>query len=192
MPKSHSNHPDATDNDASAMPDANEHPPELLTHPAYEELMRKLDEAEQKAQQHWDRILRMQAEMENANRRVERDVANAHKYALEKFSNELLPVVDSLELCVKSVPPGANEQAEAVIQGVELTLKILHGALEKAGIQQVDPLSQPFDPEHQQAISMQADDNVPPGTVLSVLQKGYTLNGRLLRPALVVVSKKQD
>jgi molecular chaperone GrpE len=191
MSKSQSNQtPDAADrNDATG---ADEHPTELLTHPAYEELMRKLDESEQKTNQHWERILRMQAEMENTNRRVERDIANAHKYALEKFANDLLPVVDSLELCLKSVPQGTNEQAQAVIQGVELTLKIFHGALEKAGVVQVNPEGQPFDSEHQQAISMQVDDTVPPGTVLYVLQKGYTLNGRLLRPALVVVSKKQD
>lgn len=189
MPKSQSNQPHDEVDEHKQSSSAS---PELLTHPAYEELMRKLDESEQKTNEHWERILRMQAEMDNASRRTERDVANAHKYALEKFANELLPVVDSLELCLKSVPEKMAPEARAVIEGVDLTLKLFYGALEKSGISQVNPVDQPFDPEHQQAISMQVDKTVPAGTVLSVLQKGYTLNGRLLRPALVVVSKQQD
>lgn len=162
---------------------------ELLTHPAYEEILKKLDEAELKANQHWERILRMQAENENASRRAERDIANAHKYALEKFAAELLPIVDSLELCITNAER-MGAKAEAIIEGVELTLKMFRGALEKFGVKVVNPLDQPFDPEFQQAISMQYDPNVSPGTVMSVLQKGYTLNGRLLRPALVVVASK--
>lgn len=169
-----------------------EHPPELLTHPAYEELMGKLTEAEQKSTAHWERILRMQAEMENATRRAERDVASAHKYALEKFVLELLPIIDSLELCIKNIPEANNEQTSAVLEGVNLTLKLFYGAMEKFGVAVVNPEGRPFDPEHQQAISMQFDAEVPQGTVLSVLQKGYTLNGRLLRPALVVVSKSEN
>ncbi len=163
----------------------------LLTHPSYEELLQKLDEAEQKANQYWERILRMQAENENVSRRTERDIANAHKYALEKFANELLPIVDSLELCVASLSPDTHDSAKSVIEGVNLTLKMFYTALEKYGIKQVNPLSEPFDPEHQQAISMQYDPAVKPGTVISVLQKGYTLNNRLLRPALVTVSKAE-
>lgn len=165
---------------------------ELLTHPPYEELLQKLDEAEQKTNQHWERILRMQAESENATRRAERDLSNAHKYALEKFATELLPIVDSLELCISSSAPTMAASSEAVIEGVNLTLKMFYTALEKFGVKQINPLSEPFDSEYQQAISLQYDPAVAPGTVISVLQKGYTLNNRLLRPALVVVSKNES
>src|SRR3990167_3235331 len=162
---------------------------ELLTHPEYEELMQKLNEADQKIAQHWERILRMQADSENVARRNERDVANAHKFALEKFVDQLLPIVDSLELSVANVPPQSAEAAKVTIEGVNLTLKLFYGAMEKFGIKQINTLAAPFDPEYQQAISMQVDENAKPGTVISVLQKGYTLNDRLIRPALVVVSK---
>jgi molecular chaperone GrpE len=159
--------------------------PEILDRPPYEALMKKLEEA----QQNWDRALRAQAEHENALRRMERDVANAHKYALEKFAAELLPIVDSLELCVSNA---TAETHEAFIEGVNLTLKMFYSALEKFGVKQVNPVGEPFDPEHQQAISMQYDPAVKPGIVLSVMQKGYTLNDRLLRPALVIVSKWEE
>ncbi|VVC76374.1 Protein GrpE [Aquicella siphonis] len=184
MPK---NMPD-NENETKASP---EKPTELLEHPSYEELLQKLDEAEQKANQYWERILRMQAENDNILRRAERDVANAHKYALEKFVTELLPIVDSLELCVTSVAPELQSASASVIEGVNLTLKMFYTAMDKFGIKQVNPVSEPFDPEHQQAISMQYDPSVSAGTVLSVLQKGYTLNNRLLRPALVIVSKAE-
>lgn len=164
---------------------------ELLTHPSYEEMLAKLDEADQKANQYWERILRMQAESENASRRAERDVANAHKYALEKFVNELLPIVDSLELCIANTSPELQASAGAVIEGVNLTLKMFYAVLEKFEVKQVNPVSEPFDPEHQQAISMQYDPAFKPGMVISVLQKGYTLNNRLIRPALVIVAKAE-
>lgn len=182
--------PDQASHDDSGF--GQEKPTELLTHPDYEELMQKLDEAEKKADQHWERILRMQAESENASRRAERDVSNAHKYALEKFVSELLPIVDSLELCITNVPEDMQKKAHSVIEGVQLTLKMFYTAMEKFGVVQVNPVSQPFNPEFEQAISVQANTSVPPGTVLSVLQKGYTLNNRLIRPALVVVSKKEE
>lgn len=164
----------------------------LLSHPSYEELMQKLTEAEQKADQHWERILRMQAESENMSRRAERDVANAHKYALEKFVGELLPIVDSLELSSTKIPEDMKAACQSVLDGVELTLKMFYTAMEKFGIQQVNPVGQPFNPEFEQAISAQYDPEVKPGIVLSVLQKGYTLNNRLIRPALVVVSKAEE
>lgn len=164
---------------------------ELLSHPSHQELLKQLDEAEQKANQYWERILRMQADAENAARRSERDVGNAHKYALEKFAGELLPIIDSLELCVTNADKDPKSAA-AIIEGVNLTLKMLYAALEKFGIKQINPVSEPFDPEFQQAISMQNDPKAKPGTVISVLQKGYTLNNRLLRPALVVIAKNED
>jgi molecular chaperone GrpE len=180
---------DMPEND-NEMNDENK-PTELLTHPPYEELLQKLDDAEQKANQYWERILRMQAENENASRRMERDISNAHKYALEKFATELLPIVDSLELCVSSASPDLDAVAKSVIEGANLTLKMFYSALEKHGVNQINPISEAFDPEHQQAISMQYDPSAKPGTVISVLQKGYGLNGRLLRPALVIVSKAE-
>lgn len=166
--------------------------PEMLTHPSYEELMQQLGEAEQKSNQYWERILRMQADNDNLMRRVERDVANAHKYALEKFVAELIPIIDSLELCVTTVPKDMQSVAESVVDGVKLTLKMFYTAMEKFGVKQVNPVGEAFDPEFQQAISMQHDPNVKPGMVISVLQKGYTLNNRLVRPALVVVSKAEE
>jgi molecular chaperone GrpE len=167
-------------------------PVELLTHPSYQEMLQKLDDADQKSNQYWERILRMQAEADNMQRRIERDVGNAHKYALEKFVAELIPIVDSLELCKTSVPVDMRKAAEAVIEGVDLTLKMFYAAMEKFGVKQVNPVSEPFNPELHQAISMQVDAAVKPGTVISVLQKGYTLNNRLIRPALVVVSKVEE
>lgn len=165
---------------------------ELLSHPSYQELMQNLSDVEQKANQYWERILRMQAESDNATRRAERDVANAHKYALDKFANELLPIIDSLELCISSTPEDLDDRATSIVEGVKLTLKMFYNAIEKFGIKQINPVSQPFNPEFEQAISVQVDKTVKSGTVLSVLQKGYTLNNRLIRPALVVVSKEED
>lgn len=167
-------------------------PTELLEHPSHQELIRKLNEVEQKANEYWERILRMDADSKNMQRRIERDVENAHKYGLEKFVGEMIPVVDSLELAQSSVPDGLDEKASAFVEGLTLTHKMLMMALDKFGVKQVNPVSQPFNPELEQAISMQFDPSVKPGTVLSVLQKGYTLNNRLLRPALVVVSKDQE
>lgn len=166
--------------------------PDLLAHPSYEELQQQLESCEQKVHEYWERILRMQADAENTARRQERDLSNAHKFALERFVNELLPIVDSLELSTKSVPENMLNAAESVIQGVELTLKMFYAAMEKFGIKQINPVSETFDPEFQQAISTQYDPDFKPGTVIAVLQKGYTLNNRLIRPALVVVAKSED
>lgn len=164
-------------------------PDQLLTELSHEELIQKLNEAEQKSNENWERILRMQAESENVTRRTERDVANAHKYALEKFVNDLLPIIDSMELCSTKVTGEMQKAAQPVIDGVDLTLKMFRTTLEKFGVQQVDPVGEVFNPETQQAISMLEDPKAKPGTVISVLQKGYTLNNRLVRPALVVVAK---
>lgn len=169
-----------------------EQSPEMLTHPSYEELMQQLDGAEKKVGEHWDRILRMQAEADNQKRRAERDVENAYKYSIEKIVNELLPVVDSLELCLTSVPADMQKAAASVIEGVNMTLKLFYAALEKSGVKQVNPLNEPFNPDCQQAIAAEATDAVAPGVVISVLQKGYLLNERAIRPALVVVSKAKE
>lgn len=157
----------------------------LLEHPSYIELQNKLTETEEKANQYWERMLRMQAENDNMHRRAQRDIEGAHKYALEKFVLELLPVIDSLERSV-TLP---EDQQHSVLEGVNLTLKMLYAALDKFGIQQIDPVSEAFNPDQHQAVSTQVDPTVTPNTVLSVLQKGYLLNNRLIRPALVIVSK---
>lgn len=165
---------------------------EMLEHPSYEELLQKLNEAEQKADQHWERVLRMQADAKNAEQRAKRELDNAYKYALDKFVNGLLPVVDSLELCLTSVPADMQKAAASVIEGVQMTLKMFLAELEKAGVQQVNPVNEPFNPETQQAISMVPSTELAPGTVVSVLQKGYTLNQRMVRPAMVVVAKAPE
>lgn len=168
--------------------DSNEQDAGLLEHPSYEELQQQLTAAEEKATQSFERMLRLQADMENMQRRVERDISNAHKYALEKFVLELLPIVDGLERAV-----AAHSEDESgsgtLLDGVNLTLKMLYAAFEKFGIKQVNPEAEAFNPELHQAVSTQPDTTVAPGTVLSVLQKGYLLNNRLIRPALVVVAK---
>jgi molecular chaperone GrpE len=130
----------------------------------------------------------MQAEMDNIQRRVKEDISKAHKFALEKFILELLPTIDGLE---RAVMTHANEAAEVggLLDGVNLTLKMLYSSLEKFAVSQVDPLGQVFNPELHQAISTQADPTAKSNTVLNVLQKGYLLNNRLLRPALVIVAK---
>lgn len=158
-----------------------------LDQPSYKELQKSLAESETKATQYWERLLRMQAETDNAARRAERDIANAHKYALEKFVLELLPVIDSME---RSLQISADDvSAKAVLEGIELTLKMFYTTLQKFGVEQVSPENEAFNPEQHQAVSVLADPKVKPNTVISVLQKGYLLNNRLIRPALVIVSK---
>jgi len=156
-----------------------------------DELGQLLHQAETKAQENWDKLLRVQAEMENMRRRAERDVENAHKYALEKFAAELLPVKDSLELGAAAAQQADTDIAK-LREGTELTLKLLNDALGKYGINVVDPLEQPFNPEYHQAMSMVEVPDKQPNTVVAVMQKGYTLNERLLRPAMVVVSKAPE
>lgn len=161
---------------------------ELLEHLSYPELQNKLTETEKKVSEYMDRMLRMQADTENMQRRVERDIQNAHKYALEKFAMELLPVIDSLERAVSS-HQSDESGADSLLAGVSLTLKMFSSALEKFGVQQVNPEGEAFNPEFHQAVSTQEDPKAKSGTVITVLQKGYLLNGRLIRPALVIVAK---
>jgi len=138
-----------------------------------------------KADENWDRYLRAVAELDNVRKRAARDVENAHKFALERFSKELLAVRDTLEMGLASVE-GAS--IESLIEGKEATLKLLTTVLQQFGIEEVDPAGEPFDPELHEAISMQPSETAEPGSVLTVVQKGYTLNGRLLRPAMVIVA----
>ena len=148
----------------------------------------ELAEARRAAEENMDRALRVQAELENVRRRMERDLQNAHKFALERFVAELLPVRDSLELgLAASAEQGAS--TAGITEGVELTLRMLEQAMDKFGVRVVDPAGEPFDPDFHQAMTMQESDAAASGTVLTVVQKGYLLNERLVRPAMVIVAK---
>ena len=159
--------------------------PEALCAP---DLEMQLAEARDEAASHLDDFLRARAELENLQKRSARDLENAHKYGLERFMTELLPVRDSVELGLNAVD-GAEADAQKLREGLELTLKLFDGASEKFGLQEVNPEGRSFDPEYHQAMSMQEAAGVAPGTVITVVQKGYLLNGRLLRPAMVIVAK---
>lgn len=134
-----------------------------------------------------DQFVRAQAEMENVRRRAEVDISKAHKFALEKFTKELLPVVDSLEKSVESV--GEDAQVAVIKEGIDLTLSMLTNALGKFNVEQIDPTGEPFDPQVHEAMSMVEAPGAEPNSVVAVMQKGYLLNGRLVRPAMVMVSK---
>ncbi|MBV8802728.1 MAG: nucleotide exchange factor GrpE [Gammaproteobacteria bacterium] len=161
---------------------------DALNHLSPQELKTRLTEAENKAKENWERMLRMQAEGDNLRRRAELDVQDAHKYALKKFAVDLLPVLDSLERAIDS---HTNDEAGAgtLLDGVRLTLKMFQTTCEKFGIKQINPIDEIFNPEFHEVVSAQPAPSVKPGTVLNVLQKGYLLNERLIRPALVIVSK---
>lgn len=145
--------------------------------------------AEAKAEEHWNRYLRTAAELENVRKRAERDVENARKFALERFARELLQVCDSLEM---GIAAGVESGADALLEGSNATLKQLNATLAQFGVVEVDPHGEPFDPALHEAMTMQPSAEAEPGSVLTVLQKGYTLNGRLLRPARVVVAAEPD
>ena len=132
-----------------------------------------------------DQVLRANAEMQNVRRRAEQDVEKAHKFALERFAGELLAVVDNLERALTAIAEEDATQRE----GVELTLKSLLATLEKHGVNLINPQGETFNPEHHQAITMLDIPGAAPNTVAEVMQKGYSINGRLLRPAMVVVAK---
>jgi molecular chaperone GrpE len=152
------------------------------------DLIKQLQDAEARAAAAQDQYVRAQAEMANLRRRVEKDVENAHKFGQEKLSKELLAVADNLERALQS---SESETADlnAIKEGVELTLKGLLNVFGKFNIVAIDPVGEPFDPQLHQAMSMVENPDVEPNTVIAVMQKGYQLNGRLIRPAMVMVSK---
>jgi molecular chaperone GrpE len=135
-----------------------------------------------------DQALRAQADAQNAKRRAEQDVEKARKFALEQFTKELLPVVDNLERALEAAS-GEDEVLKPIAEGVELTLKSFLDAMGRFKIECIDPQGEPFDPTLNQAMCMVENDEVEPNSVIAVMQKGYTLNGRLVRPAMVMVSK---
>ena len=135
-----------------------------------------------------DRVLRAEAEQQNIRRRAQKDVEKAHKFGLEKFGADLVAVVDNLERAVGAAD-SESDDVKLLLEGVELTQKSLVEVLQKHGVEQVDPHGEPFDPQFHQAMTMLESADVEPNTVIDVMQKGYVLNGRLIRPAMVVVSK---
>lgn len=170
---------------ATQEPSPTEHPdrePEVM--PSPEQLLRQ---AELAAQEHHDAWLRAKAEADNIRRRAQSDVAAAHKYALENFAGELLPVKDSLEAALAS----SQGASDALVSGIELTLKQLNGVFVKFQISEINPLEEKFDPHKHQAMTT-VESNQPPNTVVHVMQKGYILHDRVLRPALVTVAKAPD
>ena len=136
-----------------------------------------------------DLALRAEAEVQNMKRRTARDIENAHKYGLERFLQNLLPVVDSLEKAIESADQGESEAGEAMAEGVSLCHKLLLDVLGKENIEIIDPLGAPFDPNEHQAMSMVENAEMEANSVSTVVQKGYKLNGRLVRPAMVMVTK---
>lgn len=148
----------------------------------------QLETAQARATENWELYIRAKAEMDNLRRRNAKDVENAHKFGIEKFVNELLPVVDGMHagLAVEEA------SAESLREGMELTMNMIQKMMEKLGIEEVDPMNEKFDPEKHQAMSMQPSADVEPNTVIAVMQKGYLLNDRLIRPAMVMVSKAAE
>ncbi|EAR21453.1 nucleotide exchange factor GrpE [Nitrococcus mobilis] len=158
---------------------------------AVERLTVECESARTRAEENWNQFLRARAELENQHRRSQRDVEQAHRYALEKLANELLGVRDSLEMGV-SVAQEAHGDVSKLREGVELTLKMLNQVMEKFDIHEVNPQGERFDPEKHEAMAAQESAEHDPNTVIHVVQKGYLLNDRLLRPALVIVSKPDN
>ncbi len=156
-----------------------------------EELKQELAEAEQKAQENWDKAIRTQAEMENLRKRTQKDLEDAHKYALNSFAKELLSVLDSLELGLQAAT-GDSEEVKKFREGSELTIKQFEAVFAKFNVMTVNPVGEPFNADQHQAVLMQEVEGATPNTVVNVFQKGYTLNGRLLRPAMVVVAKTPE
>lgn len=151
------------------------------------QLEQALADAEARALENWNNYLRAVAEMENIRRRAQRDVESAHKYGLEKFAQELLAVKDSLEMGVEAA---ATADARSLLAGKEATLKLLNKAFERFNIAEINPVGAPFDPQQHEALAMQESATAEPGSVLQVIQKGAEMNGRLLRPARVIVAKE--
>ena len=172
------------DEEFSADEEASEKPDSL------EEALAKLEEAELVAEKAGNDLLRVQAEMQNLRRRTEQDVERAHKYGQEKFSAELLLVMDNLERALESASQHDDEAVKAICDGVNLTLKSFMDCFAKFNIEVIDPIGEPFDPQLHQAMSIQENPEAEPNTVIAVMQKGYTLHGRVLRPAMVMVSKE--
>ena len=148
----------------------------------------QLEQAQAKASENWDQFIRAKAEMDNLRRRSVKDLENAHKFGIEKFVTELLPVLDSMVMGLAV----EDASAESLREGMELTMNMLEKMMEKLGIEEIDPLNEKFDVAKHQAMTTQPSAEVEPNTVLAVMQKGYSLNERLIRPAMVIVSRAAE
>ncbi len=148
----------------------------------------QLEYAQAKATENWENFLRAKAEMDNLRRRNIKDIENAHKFGIEKFVTELLPVLDGMGMGLAV----EDASAESLREGMELTMSMLAKMMEKLGIEEINPLNEKFDPDKHQAMSIQPNADVEPNTVTAVMQKGYSLNERLIRPAMVMVSKAEE
>ncbi|MEE3171937.1 MAG: nucleotide exchange factor GrpE [Pseudomonadota bacterium] len=157
-----------------------------------EEVLEKLAEEKEGAARARDDLLRVQAEMQNMRRRTEQDIEKAHKYGQEKFSIELLTVMDNLERALAAASDYEDETVKAIYEGVDLTLKSFTDCFNRFHIGSVDPMGEPFDPQLHQGVTILENSDVEPNTVIEVMQKGYTLHGRVIRPAMVVVSKEPE
>lgn len=160
---------------------------QIVSAEEYADLLQENERLKLEGQENTDKALRATAELDNVRKRASRDVENAHKYALERFVNELLPVIDSMELGINASQ--SAEDLESLREGMDLTLKKLFDCLEKFGVTAIDPAGEKFDPDWHEAVSMQEPEGSASGQVVTVMQKGYELNGRLVRPAMVVVAK---
>lgn len=176
----------STKSGESADPKSASASPESVDSPSA--LLNELEEARKKAAENWDLFLRTRADVDNSRRRAQIDVENAHKYGTEKFARELLGVMDSLEHGLAAVDTG---NAQSLREGLELTHKLLLDTLEKHGIHPINPIGEVFDPKFQEALTTQVSQELEPNKVMSVVQKGYMLHDRLLRPARVVVSRAE-
>jgi molecular chaperone GrpE len=163
----------------------------VLDHPSYKQLLEQLTKEEQKSQELRDNWLRTQADLENLKRRTEKEIAQIHKYAIEKFANEVLTTVDNLERSLL-MKESDHEALKDFYMGIELTLKSLLETLHKFGITPINPLGEKFDHEKHTAVTTREDSQAQPNSILEVIQKGYWFKDRLLRPALVVVAKGAD
>ena len=178
--------PDEDDEDTETVEVAGEQAESTAADDAADDALLEL---QAKAEENWDRYLRAAAELENVRKRAARDVENAHKFALERFAADLLSVCDSLDM---ALDPGTEASADSLKEGTEATRKQLVSVLQRFGIEEVNPEGEPFDPELHEAMTMQPSADAEPGSVLTVFQKGYVLNGRLLRAARVVVAAEPD
>jgi len=157
---------------------------ELSSEEIIAQLREKLDTTQKKADENWDTLVRLQAEMENNRKRGDKKVEDAHKFASQKFVESLLPVVDSMEMGM-----AAEGDIDQIREGMGLTLKLFESVMEKNNIVAVDPMGEKFNPELHQAMAMQPNPEMENNTVMAVMQKGFTISGRLVRPAMVMVVK---
>ncbi len=154
-----------------------------------EDLHLLLEDARTKADEHWDQVLRLQAELENVRRRAAKDVESAHKFGLEKFVKELLPIIDSLQMGLEASQNSDAEALHKLQEGTEMTINMFISGMAKFNVQAVGKIGDKFNPEFHQAMTMQESNEHDPDTVMMVMQKGYVMNERLIRPAMVMVSK---